>query len=128
MECDSMHAAIEFAKKHVPIFVPCEWHSVVRMAGKTQTYTVIPLDTECILDFKKLVKEHYTFIKVDSDGRKVKWLKIKWMQFSKMDKDTIKIKYDFNDQFKVVCVKPLATRETSSDSVTRAGYSVKQTM
>ena len=64
------------------------------MARRKKPYIVIPLDTESILDFKELAKDRYTFTKVDKDGSKVKWLKIKWLLFNKAETDTIKVKYD----------------------------------
>ena len=32
MECDSMHSAIEFARKKTEIYVPQQWSTVIRMA------------------------------------------------------------------------------------------------
>ena len=43
MECDSMHAAIEFAKTNTQIFVPSQWDTVLRMARRHSSYTVVPL-------------------------------------------------------------------------------------
>ena len=54
MECDSMHAGIEFAKKRTEIFVPCQWDTVIRMARRRKPYTVIPLKHEDIIDFKEV--------------------------------------------------------------------------
>jgi hypothetical protein len=42
MECDSMHAAIEFAKKKTEIFVPQQWATVIRMARRKDPYMIVP--------------------------------------------------------------------------------------
>ncbi|KAJ8319696.1 hypothetical protein KUTeg_002739 [Tegillarca granosa] len=39
MEVDSMHAAIEAAKKNTEIYVPSQWDTVVRLARKRKPYT-----------------------------------------------------------------------------------------
>jgi hypothetical protein len=42
MECDSMHAAIEFAKKKNEIFVPQQWATVIRMDRRKDPYMIVP--------------------------------------------------------------------------------------
>ena len=42
MEADSMHSAIEQAKKCTSIFVPSQWATVISMT-KRDPYIVIPL-------------------------------------------------------------------------------------
>ena len=56
MECDSMHSAIERAKKFTTINIPEEWNLVMQLARKSKPYTVIPLTHESILDSKEYAK------------------------------------------------------------------------
>ena len=43
MECDSVHSAIESAKKNTSVFVPSQWSTVVCMSRKQNPYVSIPL-------------------------------------------------------------------------------------
>ena len=53
MEVDSMHAAVEFAKKKTKIFVPSQWDTVLQMARRRHPYNVVPLKHTDIYGFKK---------------------------------------------------------------------------
>lgn len=111
MEVDSMHAAIEFAKRNTPIYVPSEWHTVVRMARRKQPYSVVPLEYDDFFNFKQIAKENITFPKKDVTGMKIEWLKLKWFQFRKEEPDKIYIKYAFSDEsFNELRVRPIPTR------------------
>jgi hypothetical protein len=56
MECDSMHSAIEFAKKKTDIYIPSQWATIIRMAKRENPYYVVPLQYENIYDFKEVTK------------------------------------------------------------------------
>ena len=121
MEVDSMHAAIEFAKRNLPIHTPSDWHTVLRSARRKHPYVVIPLENESFIDFKKLAKESTTFAKKDSDGANMEWMKLKWIQFMKQEPDKIFFKYNFTDEpFKQLRVKPMLTRRGRQTSNTFA--------
>ncbi|CAG2211934.1 unnamed protein product [Mytilus edulis] len=100
MECDSMHSAIEFAKKKTEIYIPSQWATVVRMARRTNPYSVVPIQHEDIYDFKKLQKTTLTYSKVDANGEKVNWLKIKWLRYSKQEPQHILFKHTFDEDFR----------------------------
>ena len=80
MEADSMHSAIEQAKKCTSIFVPSHWATVISMARKRDPYIVIPLKYDQFKDLKKLRKDQCNNMKIDVDGKSVNWLKVKWLQ------------------------------------------------
>ena len=106
-----MHASIEFAKRNVPIHIPSDWHTIVRTARRKQPYTVIPLENESFIDFKRVAKENTCFAKKDSDGSNMEWMKLKWIQFLKTEPDKICFKYNFTDEpFKQLRVRPVVTR------------------
>ena len=75
MECDSMHAGIEFAKKRTEIFIPSQWDTVIGMVGLRKPSTVIPLKHEEIIDFKEVKSQSqeckgyngWTACKLDKD-------------------------------------------------------------
>ena len=66
MECDSIHAAIEFAKKKTQIFVPSQWDTVITMARRRDPYQVIPLRYKDFLDF---IGVRNSQIKVQNNAR-----------------------------------------------------------
>lgn len=114
MECDSIHAAIEFAKKHTPIYIPSEWHTVIRMARKKNPYVVTPLQYDDIVDFKKMTKNEMKFSKVDTEGNRLNWMHLKWLRFQK-DEECIDFKYSYKDTtFKRIRFKPVTTRHRSA--------------
>jgi hypothetical protein len=100
MECDSMHPAFEFAKKKTEIYIPSQWASIIRMARRNNPYYVVPLQYEDIYDFKEVTKSTVKYSKVDSEGIKVKWMKIKWLRFSKNDAEYVLLKHKFDEDFK----------------------------
>lgn len=102
MECDSMHSAVEFAKKRTAIFVPSQWDTVMLMARRKDPYTVIPLKHQDIIDFKDIQAKKVKSITVSDSGKKVQWTKIRWMRFMKADPEAVLIKYDIDDEFERV--------------------------
>lgn len=99
MECDSMHSAIEFAKKKTEIYVPSQWATVVRMARRKNPYLVVPVQYEDIYDFKEVTKSTVKYSKVDTKGEKVNWLKIKWLRFSKKEPEHVQFKFSYDGEF-----------------------------
>ncbi|KAK3107527.1 hypothetical protein FSP39_016707 [Pinctada imbricata] len=100
MECDSMHAAIEFAKKKTEIYIPQQWSTVIRMARRKDPYNVVPLTHEDIWDFKKVQSQSMKYNKIEINGTKINWLNIKWLRFMKEDPDNILFKYNFEEDFR----------------------------
>ena len=74
MEVDSIHAAIERAKKSVPVYVPHDWYTVVRCARRKHPYSVIPMTHDDICDFSQM-----------SDSvphlSKIRWRNVKWLRY-----------------------------------------------
>ena len=99
MECDSMHYAIEFAKRKTEIFVPQQW-ATVRMARRKDPYLIVPLIYRDIYDFKDLAKTSMKFRKEDIKGGKINWLQIRWLRYMKEKPDCILFKYKFEDEFR----------------------------
>ena len=98
MECDSMHAAIEHAKRRTSIYIPSQWDTVMHMARKKNPYTVVPLRFNQFYDLHKLTKEHYGNFKVATDGSKVNWTKIKVLRFEKQAENEIQFKYSYDEE------------------------------
>ena len=52
MECDSVHAAVETARRKVPIYNPDGYYTLVRVARRNKPYHVHELSHKDLLDFK----------------------------------------------------------------------------
>ena len=65
MEADSMHSAIEQAKKCTSILLPSQWATVISMARKRDPYIVIPLKYDQFKNPKKLRKDQCNNMKID---------------------------------------------------------------
>ena len=89
MECDSIHASIEHAKKLTKVYVPSQWETVVRLARHKQPYVVVPLKYFDFMDFQLFKEKNFGPMKTDVNGEKVNWLKIKWIQIRKDCPDSI---------------------------------------
>lgn len=56
IKSDSIHAAIERAKKCTSVYVPSEWDTIVRMARKRNSYVVVPMKHYDFLDIKNIAR------------------------------------------------------------------------
>ncbi|XP_045161170.2 uncharacterized protein LOC123526189 [Mercenaria mercenaria] len=99
-ECDSVHSAVEFAKKKTKIYVPSQWDTVITMARRRDPYHVVPLRYSDFLDYKDVKKNQ---IKVQTNARvKVSWIQIRHMRFVKDLPDTMLFKNDLRDDFTAI--------------------------
>ena len=119
MECDSMHSAIEHAKKKTSIFVPSQWDTVVRLARKKNPYVVVPLRFNQFFDLKKLANENFGSFKYTTDGKRVNWIKIKILQVDRDRDNIIKFKYTFDDDnfMEINVEKKLKRRERRNKNI-----------
>lgn len=99
MEVDSMHAAVEFAKKKTKFFVPSQWDTVLQMARRRNPYTVVPLKHTDIIDFKQYQSINMKPQKKTESGAKVIWTKIKWMRYIKDEPEVCYFKNDIDGEF-----------------------------
>ena len=121
MEVDSVHAAIERAKKATSVFVPSQWDTVIRLARKKRPYSVIPLKYSDFLDFKSMSNSLIPSNVNDCTGQKVLWMQMKWIQYRKRDQGQIFFKYEFDSpEF-----KSFRVRQTRSTTEIRPCYTGK---
>lgn len=57
MECDSMHSAVEHAKKTTPIYTAYQRDTIVRQARTRNPYTVVPIRHGNVKDYKKVKQD-----------------------------------------------------------------------
>nr|KAG5693073.1 hypothetical protein BaRGS_010632 [Batillaria attramentaria] len=122
-----MHSAISFAKKANPVFIPSGWDIIVRMARRTNPYTVIPIRFTQILDFKYLASQIIRNTKVDKNNKRVSWLKMKVIHFCK-GQDTMHFKYGFDDsEYHQLCLSSSSARRRQPDlaQIIRPRYTEK---
>lgn len=101
MECDSMHSAIEFAKKHTAVFCLSSWKSIFEVARRKHPYKVHQLEHRDFFDCKAISEQLIKNRCKNEDGETVNWLKIKVIRF---EKSTYKIqyKYRYADSFSTI--------------------------
>ena len=106
MECDSMHATIEHAKRTNNIYIPSQWDTIIYNARRKNPYSVLPLTFVDFIDFKKMQADFYKNFDKNTEGEKVKWRDIKHLQFRQNAPENIYYKYDFDDtEFQVIKCK-----------------------
>ncbi|CAC5387443.1 unnamed protein product [Mytilus coruscus] len=71
MEADSIHSAVERAKKNTHIYDPSQWDTVVSMARKKNPYIVIPMNFGDFSDLKSLRKKMCNNIKKTVDNKTI---------------------------------------------------------
>ena len=127
MECDSMHAAIENAKRNNSVFIPSQWDTIVRKARRDNPYTIIPLKHWDVIDYKSIAKQSLKNVAVDERGQRVQWRKVKQFRFTK-DQTKIYFKYSFADEkFSVITVRAPRRGRPGSDTTSAAQLPRKYT-
>lgn len=105
MECDSIHASIERAKTLTKVHVPSQWETVITLARKANPYLVIPMKYTDFMDLKKMKKDCIKNMKIDRAGRRVNWMKIKWIRVHKKTPNIVYVNYGFDEgQFQEIQV------------------------
>ena len=98
MECDSMHSAIEYAKKNTSVCIPSQWDTIIRNARRKNPYLVVPLKHWDFIDFKQVQGEFYKNMEKNTEGDKVRWRDIVHLQFRKDAPDNIYYRYSYDGE------------------------------
>lgn len=121
MECDSMHSAIESAKKNKSAYTMTDWIRIFQSARsikkhKIQSeYQVHLLKFSDFYNLQELASSTIKNRNRDEFGDKVSWLKIKCLKFEKQLPATFFYRYDHTSDYKKVNV---AGRGSSKKSAT----------
>ena len=83
MECDSMHSAIEHAKKNVKVYTLADWCNVIRLARRSKPYQIHRMNFSSFYDLDKLNNELITNRNRNTLGETVNWMKIHSLKFCK---------------------------------------------
>lgn len=127
LPCDQDFGLIEKSKKNYPnIFIPDDWHQVIKSARKKQPFVVIPMTTTEFYSTRKL--ETNIVRRTKSVGNiKVEWLKIQWLRFENENPFTIKYKYcnDETVEFNILNIKKRTSqRITTMDTLYPQGNEI----
>ncbi|CAC5384805.1 unnamed protein product [Mytilus coruscus] len=106
---------LNLPKKKTEVLVPQQWATVMQMARRYDPYMIVPLKYEDIYNFKDLTKKIMKFRKEDVNGKKIKWLKIRWLRYTKENPDCILFKYKMDDAFREMKVAPTSTRGRAAE-------------
>lgn len=99
-ENDSVHSAVEFAGRNIPVYTTQQWAAVVRGARrKGDAYEVTEMDSTKFLDFKALAERYIKNFTVDDCGNRVKWIKIRVICVNKLEPNKIYFKYSYDEEF-----------------------------
>lgn len=99
MEVDSMHSAIEGAKRNIPVFSPDEWPTIIASARRDEPYDVRVFTFEDMIDLKDLHKQSGHAMKKNDANEQVNWLKIKVLRVEKEQKDSLLYKEQYQGEF-----------------------------
>jgi len=117
MEVESMHSAIDSARKNLKISAPSEWPIVLQMARRKNPYHVHEVDQKDIFDLHHLSKDvGMNNVRVDTDGRSVNWMKIKSIKVEKGKVDEIQVKEEYSESYRRIMIGKAAGRKTRKQS------------
>lgn len=98
MECDSMHASIEHAKKFKSLYSVEDWKAVMTAARGKKPYVVNQLHFNDFYNLKQLAAVSITNRNLSTSGEKVNWLSLRWLRYQKNLPDVIQFKVDFDQE------------------------------
>ena len=111
MECDSVHAIIEKAKKRMDIFVPNDWFNLVRMAKTSPPYlTVVPINQDKIYRWDKVSEE---IMKLPKTGE-FRFSSIRNYCIEIDDHDVLHYNYNMHDQYEGVTLTGRTTKDADA--------------
>ena len=105
MECDSMHAAIELAKKNVRVYSQREWYNVIHMARRHKPYVVYQLDFSSFFDLEKVKNDLIVNRNKDTGGATVNWMEIHSIRFKKDSPFSFLYSYEPMGEYRTVVTK-----------------------
>uniref|UniRef100_A0A6P7F5F0 Uncharacterized protein LOC114326508 n=1 Tax=Diabrotica virgifera virgifera TaxID=50390 RepID=A0A6P7F5F0_DIAVI len=109
MECDSMHSAIESAKKYESAFTMNDWARIFKSARsfnpknkKKGEYEVHILKYKDFFNLQELSSNLIKNRNKDENGETVSWLNIKCLRFQKENPEAFFYRYDHSSDYKKV--------------------------
>ena len=100
MECDMVHSCIEHMKKGTTITHPDEWLGLIAGARRKHPFSVVHLGHKDFLDMAALSGLWFRSSMKDDNGLPVKWMKIRQFRYEKSSTNSVKFRYDFQEDFR----------------------------
>ena len=99
LEVDSVHAKIESKSKNHEIYVPQDWHNIIKKAKKSKEnpYRVIEVNQDMIYNFKNIVND--AIWKTNTNNEIIPWSKIKEIHVNGDEPGILKYKVDFASEY-----------------------------
>ncbi|KAJ8975146.1 hypothetical protein NQ317_012423 [Molorchus minor] len=97
LPCDQDFGLIEKEKNFILVFIPKEWHLVIKKARKKNPFKVIEMTKSDFIS-TKVLESNITNRKISETKTKVEWLKIQWLRFIKESPYSIQYKYSNREE------------------------------
>ena len=94
-ECDSMHSAIEYTRRHLTIYPVNEWAFVLKSPERHNPYTVKVMLTS---DFKECLASKRVPNRTSAQCGTLNWLKMRHIRVKKDSPNKIFFKTDFDQK------------------------------
>nr|CAH7746664.1 unnamed protein product [Callosobruchus chinensis] len=114
-EGDSMHSVVERASRHVPIYTPDQWYTLVRTAKKNKPFEVTEMDKEDFIDLKALTKDTALNWERDEQNDRITITNIRMVEANYMFPNKILFKYDYHEQYRTVNLLEKGRRKINVD-------------
>ncbi|MCP4458687.1 MAG: hypothetical protein GY816_11780, partial [Cytophagales bacterium] len=115
MPVDSMHSVIERAVRNKRLYTVSDWEREIKGACRTKPYETNLWKWGDFLDLKSLADEEAPNTKLDVDGKKVLWRKIRMIRFLEDKPKSWFYSESFDrDEFKEILVRAQQTRGRKS--------------
>jgi len=85
------------------LYVPEQWHEIIEKCNRKNPFTVVRMDQQMFMSLENILKS-CIHRKVSTDGSKVEWLKIQWMQIRKAEPLKLYYKYSVQNDMPFSCV------------------------
>lgn len=111
MEADSMHSAIETAKKGLNVYCPSEWVTIVSNARRKDPYSVDTMGFQDFWDLKALFKDLGHSLMKNEDGQAVHWMKVKTVRVEKSNPNKIYYRESWGCDYQVIDLLKIGNRK-----------------
>jgi hypothetical protein len=85
------------------LYVPDQWCGIIEKCNQKNPFTVVRMQREMFVSVAEMLK-CCTLRKTSSDGQKVEWLKMQWLQVRKAEPLKLYFKYSVQDDIPFSCV------------------------
>ena len=100
---DADFGVIERTTKKSALYVPDQWYNAIRSCKRSNPFEVVEMKQEAFVSVASLLK-HAVIRKKSTDGSKLEWLKIQWIQIRQQEPMKMYYKYTCQDDVPFSCI------------------------